>query len=342
MTIGPVMLDVDGLTLSEEEKDMLKHPLVGGVIFFARNYESVEQIRELVKSIHENTSNLVITCVDQEGGRVQRFKNEFTRLPPLRPLGKFYDENEEAGMAMAKAMGWLMAVEVLSVGVDFSFAPVLDLDYGVSDVIGDRAFHSDAKKVSQLARAYIQGMEAAGMASVGKHFPGHGAVVADSHLELPVDNRSVSTIIENDIVPFEDLIKLNYLYGIMPAHVVYEEQDSNPAGFSKIWLQQILRQKLGFQGAIFSDDLNMAAAGVAGSFTERAELALKAGCDMVLVCNNRQGALEVLDNLQWEIPEISVQRLTAMQAHSTELASNELKTEKWQIAVNAAKQLLES
>jgi len=339
MSIAPVMIDLEGLTLSEEEKELINHPLVGGIIFFARNFESVEQIQTLVKSIHANTSNTIITCVDQEGGRVQRFKDGFTRLPPLRPLGDLFDDSEEQAMGMAKAMGWLMASEVLAVGVDFSFAPVLDLDYGVSGVIGDRAFHSKPQSVSQLARAYIQGMEEAGMASVGKHFPGHGAVVADSHLELPKDERSTAEIMENDVIPFAELISLNVLQGIMPAHVVYSDQDTQPAGFSKTWLGQVLRKRLGFQGAIFSDDLNMAAAGMAGSFTDRANIAIDAGCDMVLVCNNRPGAIEVLDNCQWEtIPESS-QRLSKMRGKAQYDLSSLKELQMWQAASQAASEI---
>ena len=334
------MIDLQGTTLTDEEKELIKHPLVGGIIFFTRNFESPQQIAELVNSIHENTTNNIITCVDQEGGRVQRFKEGFTRLPPLRPLGEIYDTSTAEGMAVAKAMGWLMASEVVSVGVDFSFAPVLDLDYSVSEVIGDRAFHSDASAVSQLGRAYIQGMEEAGMAAVGKHFPGHGAVKADSHLELPVDDRSMSEILENDILPFEELVAIHALQGIMPAHVVYSKQDTKPAGFSKAWLHQVLRNRLRFEGAIFSDDLNMAAAGVAGSFVERANLALSAGCDMVLVCNNRAGANEVLDELQWQQSEDSAQRLNRMKAQPKQSREDLLESEKWKIAVSACEQLI--
>jgi len=341
MNIGPVMIDLEGASLTAEEKELIKHPLVGGIIFFARNYQSPEQIQSLVQSIHENTSNTIITCVDQEGGRVQRFREGFTRLPALRPLGEIYDTSSAEGMALSKAMGWLMASEVLSVGVDFSFAPVLDLDYDVSEVIGDRAFHSNPESVSQLARAYIQGMEEAGMAAVGKHFPGHGAVVADSHLQLPVDERALNEIMEKDVVPFAELITLNALQGIMPAHVVYQALDQNPAGFSISWLQQILRKRLNYEGAIFSDDLNMAAADVAGSFTDRANIALQAGCDMVLVCNNRQGAIEVLDQLEWQQDDVSIQRLQKMRGNPKTSREELLSMEKWKVAVSASTQLLE-
>ena len=338
--IGPVMIDLQGTEITQEEIELIKHPLVGGIIYFARNFESREQIVALTKSIHENSEQRILTCVDQEGGRVQRFKEGFTRLPPLRPLGREFDKNQEQGMALSKALGWLMASEVAAVGVDFSFAPVLDLDYGESEVIGDRAFHTNEQAVSQLARAYIQGLEEAGMASVGKHFPGHGAVKADSHLELPIDDRAPHLIMEKDVIPFAELISLNILQGVMPAHVVYSAQDSQPAGFSKTWIGQILRQRLGFNGAVFSDDLNMAAAGMAGSFIDRANIALNAGCDMVLVCNNREGAIEVLDHLDWVQEEKSVERLRHMQKKKDFTFETLKQSEKWKAAVDAAEYLI--
>lgn len=339
MSIAPIMIDLEGTSLSSEEKEILNHPLVGGVIFFARNFESAGQIQALVESIHKNTSQTLLTCVDQEGGRVQRFKDGFTALPPLRPLGELYDESIEQGMSMSKAMGWLMASEVLSVGVDFSFSPVLDIDYGTSEVIGDRAFHSKPAVVSQLARAYVQGMAEAGMPCVGKHFPGHGAVEADSHLTLPEDTRATAEIMEKDVLPFSDLISMGVLQGIMPAHVVYRDQDVLPAGFSKIWLQQILRKRLNFEGVIFSDDLNMAAAGMAGSFPDRANLALEAGCDMALVCNNRVGAIDILDNFRWKSDKTSVRRLMKMKASPTEPLKSLQATGKWKAATQAAAEL---
>lgn len=339
--IGPVMIDLEGVELTQEEKELIKHPLVGGIIYFARNFESAEQITELTRSIHAHSAQTILTCVDQEGGRVQRFKDGFTRLPPLRPLGSIYDKSPEQGMGLAKAMGWLMASEVSATGVDFSFAPVLDLDYGESEVIGDRAFHSDPAAVSQLARAYIQGLDDAGMASVGKHFPGHGAVKADSHLELPIDARPVAAIMEKDVVPFAELITLNILQGIMPAHVVYSSMDEQPAGFSQTWIGQVLRARLGFEGAVFSDDLNMAAAGLAGSFDDRANIALNAGCDMVLVCNNRDGAIEVLDRLKWTQDSNAVDRLRAMKGRQKVSFSELKKMKKWQDAAGAAMELLE-
>ncbi len=297
MTLGPVMIDVAGEALSDAERERLRHPLVGGVILFSRNYRSPEQIGVLVREIHELRQPRLLVAVDHEGGRVQRFREGFTRLPPLRRFGKLYDENPKRAKRLAHTAGWLMAIELRAVDVDFSFAPVLDLDRGVSDVIGDRAFHASPDAVADLAVSYVAGMTEAGMAATGKHFPGHGNCAADSHVALPVDERSYADIYVEDLVPFERLVESG-LAGIMPAHVVYPRIDSQPAGFSRVWLQDILRQRLGFQGIIFSDDLSMEGARGAGSMVGRAELALAAGCDMVLVCNDPAGAVDVLNQLR--------------------------------------------
>ena len=311
MTIGPVMLDVEGIELSAEDKNLLQHPIVGGVILFTRNYASVEQLIGLVKSIRACNRNLVI-CVDHEGGRVQRFREGFTRLPAMRRIGELYDRDHKAAKSLATDTAWLMAVELRSVGIDFSFAPVLDLDYGKSSVIGDRAFHSDPKAVYELSYAFCHGMEQAGMASVAKHFPGHGAVTEDSHTDMPVDQREFDRIYQTDIYPFRLLIQDN-LTAIMPAHVVYAKVDSSPAGFSKYWLQNVLRKQLAFNGVIFSDDLNMHGASVAGEhYIDRANAALSAGCDMILVCNNRPAAIEVVDGLKGYADPVSATRLTRM------------------------------
>jgi beta-N-acetylhexosaminidase len=296
MSIGPVMADVQGLELQAEEREMLQHPAVGGVILFSRNYESVEQVHQLADDIHRLCEPPLLIAVDQEGGRVQRFRDGFFRLPPVGRLGAIYQKDRNQGLRLAQEAGWLMASEILSVGVDLSFAPVLDLDLGVSTVIGDRAFHRRAEAVADLALAYQRGMHQAGMASVGKHFPGHGGVVADSHHSLPEDERSLVDLQMKDLIPFERLMH-NGLNGIMAAHVLYPQIDSQPAGFSKRWLSGVLRQVLGFQGAIFSDDLSMGGAEWAGDYPQRARMALRAGCDMVLVCNQPEQAARVVESL---------------------------------------------
>lgn len=297
MTLGPVMLDLMGVELDVDEREILRHPAVGGVILFSRNFESPEQIAALTAAIHELRDPHLLVAVDQEGGRVQRFRDGFTRLPPARRFGDLGRAHPARARRAAKTVGWLMAAELRSMGVDFSFAPVLDLDRGVSVVIGDRAFSDNANTVSDLARAWVEGMHDAGMAAVGKHFPGHGAVVADSHTELPTDGRSFDEIEREDLVPFARLIHRG-MEAVMPAHLVYPCVDPNPAGFSAFWLRRILRERLGFQGVIFSDDLNMAAAAAGGSYAQRARSALAAGCDVLLVCNNRPAALEVIEALR--------------------------------------------
>lgn len=296
MTIGPLMLDLEGLELTLEERDILRHPAVGGVILFARNYRNPELLERLTADIHSVRDPHLLVAVDQEGGRVQRFQEGFTRLPPAEKFGALYRDNPKRARQLCEQAGWLMAAELLAAGVDFSFAPVLDVDTGISQVIGDRAFGSRATQVADLAGAWMRGTHAAGMAAVGKHFPGHGGVRADSHLEMPVDSRPLAELEMDDLVPFERLIAAG-LEALMPAHVLYSRVDARPAGFSPIWLKDILRRRLGFQGVVFSDDLSMGAAQIAGGYPERARAALEAGCDMVLACNNRAGAVQVLDAL---------------------------------------------
>lgn len=295
------MLGLEGATLSAEERELLRHPQVGGVILFARNYQSPEQVRALADAIHALRQPRLLIAVDHEGGRVQRFREGFTRLPAVRRLGELFDQHPQRARQLARITGWLMAAELRAVGVDFSFAPVLDLDHGVSGIIGDRAFHHDPEVVADLAHAYRSGMQKAGMEAVGKHFPGHGGIAADSHLELPVDPRSYDQLAGADLLAFERMIHYG-LAALMPAHVLYPQVDDQPAGFSARWLKDILRQRLEFQGAIFSDDLDMAGAGVAGSPVERARAALGAGCDMVLACNDRAAAVAILQGLH-EAPD---------------------------------------
>lgn len=292
---GALMLDLTGLELEQEEKELLRHPHVGGLIFFARNYTGPEQIQALVRSIREIRPEIIL-AVDQEGGRVQRFREGFVKLPSMKAFGDVFAHDPEQARVLAHHCGWLMATEVLSVGVDISFAPILDLDNGVSQVIGNRSFSADPQIAVALLREFIRGMREAGMAATGKHFPGHGSVEADSHVAVPVDNRTFAEIDAHDLVPFKALC--HELKGIMPAHVIYPEVDNKPAGFSPIWLQDLLRQRMGFDGVIFSDDLSMEGAGVVGGYADRADAALSAGCDMVLACNNRKGAVDVLEYLE--------------------------------------------
>jgi beta-N-acetylhexosaminidase len=295
MADGLLMLDLEGTELTGAEADLLRAPELGGVILFARNIHSVSQLQHLLASMRAVRHDLLI-AVDQEGGRVQRVRDGVTRLPPLAMLGQRYAHDPVQALHLAHELGWLMAAEMGALGFDISFAPVLDLDHGHSNIIGDRAFASDPMQVVALANAYLDGMQEAGMAATGKHFPGHGWVAADSHLALPVDEREFACIAAQDLLPFRCLAAR--LSGVMPAHIVYAKVDAQPAGFSRVWLQDILRNNLGFGGVIFSDDLAMEGAASAGSFAQRAEQALQAGCDMVLVCNHREGALQVLEYLR--------------------------------------------
>jgi len=320
MAAGPVMIDIEGDALNAEDRALLAHPQVGGVILFTRNYREPTQLRALVSDIHAVKRPPLIVAVDQEGGRVQRFQAGFTRLPPMRWLGERWDEAPAPALALATDAGWLMASELRRCGVDLSFAPVLDLDHGVCAVIGDRAFHHHPRAVSDLARAFMRGMLTAGMAPVGKHFPGHGAVREDSHHTLPVDARSLGEIASTDLIPFQRLAR-HGLAGVMPAHVLYPAVDNRAAGFSPRWIQNILRGELGFEGAVFSDDLSMAGAHTVGTPAERAAAALAAGCDMLLVCNDRSAVHEVLQWLADRPPApLSIARLIRMhgRAHDME------------------------
>ncbi len=311
MAIGPVMLDIAGITLTAEDEARLRHPLVGGVILFSRNYQSPHQLTDLTASIHALRSPPLLIAVDHEGGRVQRFRDGFTKIPAMRELGKIWDEYPKRAKHLAQQSGYVLAAELRACGVDFSFTPVLDVDFGSSSVIGDRAFHSEPQAIAELAHSLLIGLKQGGMPSVGKHFPGHGYVRADSHLAIPVDDRSYTDIELCDLIPFRQLV--NYgLTAVMPAHVIYPKVDQHPAGFSSIWLKTILRGELGFEGCIFSDDLSMEGAAVAGGIVQRAEAALNAGCDMVLVCNQPALADELLAGLQWDMPATSKARLAQM------------------------------
>ena len=316
MTLGPVMLDVAGTTLTDDDRQRLAHPLVGGVILFTRNYADPQQLAALTDEIHAIKSPALVIGVDHEGGRVQRFRDGFTRIPPMRALGEIWNAHPQRAKDLARDTGYVLGSELRAHGVDFTFAPVLDLDYGASSVIGDRAFHASPEAVSELAHLLMLGMKEAGMAAVGKHFPGHGYVVADSHVAVPLDERELVDIELADLIPFRRMADFG-LAAVMPALVIYPKVDAQPAGFSKVWLQDILRNKLQFDGAVFSDDLCMEAAGVAGNMVERVHAALSAGCDMALVCNRSDLADEVLARLDFDWSAPSRARLARMhgQAH---------------------------
>ena len=310
-SLGLVMLDIEGKQLNDADRRRLRHPLTGGVILFSRNYESPRQLQELTAEIHRLRQPPLLIAVDHEGGRVQRFREGFTRLPPMRALGVIWDEHPLRARQLARDSGYVLAAELRAHGVDLSFTPVLDLDFGNSAVIGDRAFHSLPNAVTELAGALVEGLMLAGMASCGKHFPGHGFIAADSHTDVPVDTRSYEQIEAMDLIPFRALMNRG-LSSVMPAHVIYPDVDDRPAGFSTIWLSQILRSRMKFQGVIFSDDLSMEGARVAGDIVARAHAALDAGCDMVLVCNRPDSADELLERLQRQISPASLARLVRL------------------------------
>ncbi len=337
MTHAPVILDIAGLALTDDDRRRLRHPLTGGMILFARNWANRAQLLELTSEIKSIRDDLLI-CVDHEGGRVQRFRSDgFTWLPPMRALGELWMCDPLTATDCASACGQVLGAELRSCGVDLSFAPVLDLDHGGSNVIGDRAFHRDARVATLLAKSLMHGMLLSGMANCGKHFPGHGFVKADSHHEIPIDKRSLKALLADDARPYEWLS--TSLASVMPAHVVYPKVDSRPAGFSPRWLNEILRQQLGFTGAIFSDDLSMAGArslnGRELSYAQAAALALAAGCDMVLLCNQSVDAGVAVDALldglvwaleadQWQQDPDSEARREKLLPRSAPLAWDEL------------------
>ncbi len=312
--LGAVMLDVAGTALTDDDRKRLTHPLTGGVILFARNFQSPRQLMALTAEIHALRTPALLIAVDHEGGRVQRFRDGFTAIPAMRELGMAWEKNANTAKQLAQDTGYVLAPELRAHGVDLTFAPVLDVDFKRSSVIGDRAFHADPEIIAPLAQALVHGFNLGGMSSVGKHFPGHGHVRADSHHEVPVDDRSYIDIEQCDLIPFRRLIGAG-LGAVMPAHVIYPQVDAQPAGFSSKWLKQILRKQLEFDGVIFSDDLSMegakAGAGV-GGVVARANAALSAGCDMVLVCNDAGAADELLVGLDHTMPAVGQARLASM------------------------------
>ena len=308
--IGALMLDIAGTTLTQEDIELLSAPQVGGVILFGRNIESPAQVRALTDHMRQVRPDILI-AVDQEGGRVQRLRQGFTLLPAMGRFGELYSNDPQRALELAEKCGWLMATEVLAVGIDFSFAPVLDLN-DISDVIGDRSFAQNIQDIIPLASAFLKGMKRAGMASTGKHFPGHGSVKADSHVAAAIDTRSYAEIQQKDMQTFIQL--QSQLDALMPAHVIYSQVDPNPAGFSEFWIQKVLRQELGFDGVLFSDDLSMQAACVAGGADARIQAALKAGCDMGLVCNDRAAQCIALEGIE-DLPLPNQQRLERMRGN---------------------------
>jgi beta-N-acetylhexosaminidase len=323
------MLDIAGTELDDADRARLRHPQVGGVILFSRNYRDSEQLRRLCREVHALRDPRLVVAVDQEGGRVQRFREGFQALPAMGHLGDLYDREPRQAVRLAETFGWMMAAELLIHGVDVSFAPVLDIGDPVSSVIGDRAFHRDPEAICHLANAWIRGMRRAGMEAVGKHFPGHGSVEGDSHHVMPFDRRTLEEIEALDLVPFRRVID-THLAGIMMAHVIYETVDSQAAGYSSYWIRTVLRQRLGFEGIVFSDDLSMCGAEIAGGYPERARAALDAGCDILLVCNNSGGADEVLDALDGYSNPASQLRMVRMHGQSVEPGLFE--TPEWQRA----------
>jgi beta-N-acetylhexosaminidase len=324
LPLGPVMLDLEGVALGADDQRRLLHPLTGGVILFSRNFVDPAQLDRLTAEIRALRNPPLLIAVDHEGGRVQRFREGFTVLPAMAELGRCWDQGPRQALRLAQDLGFVLAAELRAHGVDLAMAPVLDVDHGMSEVIGNRAFHSDPRAIADLAHALLQGFKQAGMSGVGKHFPGHGHVLADSHHASPVDERTYEEIEAVDLAPFRRLIDVG-LGGIMPAHVIFPRVDNQPAGYSTVWLKTVLRERLGFGGVIFSDDLSMEGAGVAGGVVERATAALGAGCDVALICNAPQAADELLEGLKYPMPAVSLARLARMHGRQRPQAMDTLR-----------------
>ena len=334
MPLGCLMVDVAGKSLLPEDRDILLHPLVGGVILFTRNFSDEAQLCALLGEIHALRSPRLLIAVDHEGGRVQRFRNDFTRIPSMRQIGHAYDLNHLAGRELARQAGWVIGSELKSAGIDLAFSPVVDLDLGVSEVIGDRSFHKNPDVVATLAGALAAGMREAGMCATAKHFPGHGAVALDSHVALPVDRRIYADLV-GDLTPYRRLM-MNGLESVMMAHVVFPEIDHLPASLSRRWVHNILRGDMNFQGAVFTDDLSMAGAAAFGDIVTRAQLSLEAGCDMLPVCNARASVIQLLDSLNPAARPVSALRIARMhgRAHAfgTEVGVTLRANATWQAA----------
>ncbi len=333
MSLGPVMLDVKDLALDDDDRDRLKHPQVGGVILFSRNYQSPEQLKALVNEIHAIRTPRLVVAVDQEGGRVQRFRDGFESIPAMTRLGSFYEVDQGLAIEYAELFAWIMASELLHYGIDLSFSPVLDVGNPISGVIGDRAFHHNPEIITRLANAWIRGMKKAGMEATGKHFPGHGSVEGDSHHVMPFDRRQFNDIEAHDLVPFRRVIA-THLSGILMAHVIYDQVDAMPAGFSRVWIEQVLRNQLGFNGIIFSDDLSMSGAESVGGYAQRVKASLQAGCDIVLVCNNPEGADEALDALTDYNNPTSQLRMIRLHGEPSAQSADLFNTQQWQQATS--------
>ncbi len=338
MALGPLLIDLAGTALAAEDRELLRHPLVGGVVLFQRNFADPEQLRALCRELHALRQPRLLVTVDQEGGRVQRFRDGFTRLPAPAALGRLYDRDPARARGFAERFGWLLASELRACEVDASFGPVLDLGRGPSAVIGERALHADPRIVATLASAIVRGMHSAGMAATGKHFPGHGSVREDSHLDCPADERDYASIEARDLVPFAHLIR-NGVDAIMTAHVSYPAVDAGVVCYSKEWLGGRLREQLGFAGAVLTDDLSMAGAGAPGDAPERVAAALAAGCDLALVCNDRPACLRVVDSVEHTPDPVAQLRRTRLHGRGALTAQALHDDPRWRAAREAVARL---